>query len=45
MTPPALLAGVNVYDNLSFAEKEALLADLDALDVDADDANDEAMRH
>jgi len=33
---------VNVYDSLSFAEREALLAVLESLDVDAADANDEA---
>ncbi len=38
-------AKVNVYDSLSFAEKEALLAVLESLDVDATDANGEATRH
>ncbi len=38
-------ANVNVYDSLSFAEKEALLEVLDALDVGAADTNDETTRH
>ncbi len=38
-------ANENVYDSLSFAEKEALLAVIESLDVDAADANDEATRH
>jgi hypothetical protein len=38
-------ANVNVYDSLSFAEKEALLAVLESLDVDDADANGEATRH
>ncbi len=38
-------ANVNVYDSLSFAEREALLAVLESLDVDAADANGEATRH
>ena len=38
-------ANVNVYDSLSFAEKEALLAVLESLDVDAADANGEPTRH
>jgi hypothetical protein len=41
-------AEIGVYDSLSFAEKQALLAALESLDVDtadANDANDEATRH
>ena len=38
-------AGISVYDSLGLAEKEALLAVLESLDVDAADANDEATRH
>ncbi len=38
-------ANVNVYDSLSFAEKEALLAVLESLDVDDADANGETTRH
>ena len=38
-------AEISVYDSLSLAEKQVLLAALDALDVDAADANGEATRH
>ncbi len=38
-------AEISVYDSLSLAEKEALLAILESLDADAADANDEATRH
>ena len=38
-------AEISVYDSLGLAEKEALLAILESLDVDAADANDEATRH
>ncbi len=38
-------AEISVYDSLGLAEKEALLAILESLDVDAADANDETTRH
>ncbi len=38
-------AEISAYDSLSFAEKEALLEVLDALDVGAAGTNDETTRH
>jgi hypothetical protein len=38
-------AEISIYDSLGLAEKQALLAALESLDVDTADANDEATRH
>ena len=38
-------AEINIYDSLALDDKLALLAALDALDSDEEDADDEATRH